>query len=80
MSSGFLKSRLLFKQFEWAAAYFDAELTERLNGPPVQEIENADLLDPSARAIDPIDLQVISHCSTQVVLQAKKIWLVKLHI
>ncbi len=56
----FLRSRLLFKEFEWAAAYFAADLTERLNGPPVQEIENADLLNPSlARAIDPMGLQVI---------------------
>lgn len=56
----FLKSRLLFKEFEWAAAYFTADLTKRLNGPPVQEIENADLLDSSlARAIDPMGLQVI---------------------
>ncbi len=56
----FLTSRLLFKEFEWGAAYFAADLTERLNGPPVQEIENADLLDPSlARAIDPMGLQVI---------------------
>lgn len=56
----FLKSRLLFKKVEWAAEYFSADLTERLNGPPVQEIENADLLDPSlVRAIDPMGLQVI---------------------
>ncbi|MEX6689916.1 cytochrome c peroxidase [Danxiaibacter flavus] len=56
----FLKSRLLFKEFEWAAAYFAADLTERLNGPPVQEIENADLLDPTlARGVNPIGLQVI---------------------
>ncbi|MBS1746561.1 MAG: c-type cytochrome [Bacteroidetes bacterium] len=56
----FLQSRLLFKKFEWAATYFASELTERLNGPPVQEIENADLLDSTlARAIDPMGLQVI---------------------
>nr|WP_068888822.1 cytochrome c peroxidase [Pedobacter panaciterrae] len=56
----FLKSRLLFKKFEWAAEYFTADLTKRLNGPPVQEIENADLLDPSlARAVDPMGLQMI---------------------
>lgn len=56
----FLRSRLLFKEFEWAATYFASDLTERLNGPPVQEIENADLLDPSlARAVDPMGLQVI---------------------
>ncbi|MGH2622686.1 MAG: cytochrome-c peroxidase, partial [Sphingobacterium sp.] len=56
----FLKSRLLFKKFEWATAYFTADLNNRLNGPPIQEIENADLLDPSlARGIDPMGLQVI---------------------
>ncbi|HVX00588.1 MAG TPA: cytochrome c peroxidase [Candidatus Babeliaceae bacterium] len=56
----FLKSRLLFKKFEWAAEYFSADLTKRLNGPPIQEIENADLLDSSlARAVDPMGLQVI---------------------
>jgi cytochrome c peroxidase len=56
----FLRTRLLFKEFEWAAAYFVADLTKRLNGPPVQEIENADLLDASlARAVDPVGLQVI---------------------
>ena len=60
LQQAFLKSRLLFKEFEWAAAYFTADLTERLNGPPVQEIENADLLDPAlARAIDPMGLQMI---------------------
>ncbi len=56
----FLKSRLLFKKFEWIAEYFSADLTKRLNGPPVQEIENADLLDSSlVRAADPMGLQVI---------------------
>jgi cytochrome c peroxidase len=56
----FLKSRLLFKKFEWASTYFAADLSDRLNGPPVQEIENADLLDPSmAFGIDPMGLQVI---------------------
>ena len=57
----FLQSRRLFKKFEWAAEYFTADLTKRLNGPPVQEIENADLLDPSlARGVDPTGLQVIA--------------------
>ena len=56
----FLKSRLLFKKFEWATAYFTADLSKRLNGPPVEEVENADLLDPSlARGVDPVGLQVI---------------------
>lgn len=60
VQQAFLKSRLLFKRFEWAATYFTADLTKRLNGAPVQEIENAELLDPSlTRAIDPMGLQVI---------------------
>lgn len=60
VQQAFLRSRLLFKKFEWASEYFTADLSRRLNGPPVQEIENADLLDPSlARAVDPIGLQVI---------------------
>ncbi|WP_182983661.1 cytochrome-c peroxidase [Sphingobacterium sp. UME9] len=56
----FLKTRLLFKKFEWASEYFTADLSRRLNGPPVEEVENADLLDPSlARGVEPIGLQVI---------------------
>lgn len=59
IKQAFLKSRLLFKKFEWAAAYFSADLTKRLNGPPVVEVENADLLDSSlVRSIDPVGLQV----------------------
>jgi len=59
IKQSFLKSRLLFKKFEWAAAYFSADLTKRLNGPPVVEVENADLLDSSlVRSIDPVGLQV----------------------
>lgn len=60
IQQAFLKSRLLFKEFEWSAEYFSADLTKRLNGPPVQEIENADLLDSSlVRAVDPMGMQVI---------------------
>lgn len=60
LQQAFLKSRLLFKKFEWATAYFTADLNKRLNGSPVQEIENADLLDSSlVRAIEPIGLQVM---------------------
>ncbi len=60
VQQAFLKSRLLFKRFEWAATYFTADLTKRLNGPPVQEIENADLLDSSlTRAVEPMGLQVM---------------------
>lgn len=56
----FLKARLLFKEFEWAVDYFTSDLARRLNGPPVHEIENADLLDKSmAFTIAPTGLQVI---------------------
>ena len=60
LKQAFLTARLLFKKFEWAAEYFTADLTKRLNGPPVEEVENADLLDPSlSRGVDPMGLQVI---------------------
>ncbi len=56
----FLKARLLFKKFEWAAEYFMGATTLMVNGPPVQTVDNADLLDPVlARAYDPTGLQVI---------------------
>lgn len=56
----FLKARLLFKKFEWAAEYFMGATTLMVNGPPVEEVENADLLDPAlTRPIEPSGLQVI---------------------
>jgi cytochrome c peroxidase len=56
----FLKTRLLFKKFEWAAEYFMGATTAMVNGPPVQEVENADLLDPAlARGLTPSGLQVM---------------------
>jgi cytochrome c peroxidase len=56
----FLKSRLLYKKFEWAAAYFMGSTTQRVNGPPVQEVEEADLLNPAYTwARDPSGLQVM---------------------
>ncbi len=58
--SAFLKVRLLYKNFEWASEYFTADLARRVNGPPVPEIENADLLDPTlAYTIGPMGLQLI---------------------
>jgi len=60
LKQAFLQSRLLYKKFEWAAAYFSADLNKRLNGPPVNEVENADLLDASfIRSVDPMGLQVV---------------------
>lgn len=60
LQARFLSARLLYKKFEWAAEYFIAPLARRLNGPPRQEVENADLMDPSmAYATDPRGLQVI---------------------
>ena len=60
IEQAFIRSRLLYKRFEWAATYFTFDLAKRINGPPVEEIENADLLDPVlARGQDPMGLQVI---------------------
>lgn len=60
LQKDFLKARLLYKKFEWAAEYFIAPLAERINGPPDQEVENADLMDPTmAYAVNPAGLQVI---------------------
>jgi cytochrome c peroxidase len=56
----FLKARLQLKRFEWAAEYFAGATTQLVNGPPVQEVENADLLDPTLTVgLDPSGLQVI---------------------
>src|SRR5690242_17557659 len=56
----FLKARLLFKKFEWAAEYFMGATTRMVNGPPVQEVGNADLLDPAlTQGLDPAGLQVM---------------------
>lgn len=56
----FLKARLLYKRYEWAAEYFMGSLARRVNGPPVEEVENADLRDPSlSYAQPPSGLQVI---------------------
>lgn len=56
----FLTSRKLFKRFEWAAEYFMGPTTRFVNGPPVQDVENADLLDPVlSRPRDPAGLQVM---------------------
>ncbi|HLR37638.1 MAG TPA: cytochrome c peroxidase [Chitinophagaceae bacterium] len=56
----FLKSRILYKKFEWASTYFMGVNTQMVNGAPVPEVENADLLDPNyMRAIAPSGLQVI---------------------
>ena len=56
----FLKARLLYKKIEWAAEYFTGSLSQRVNGPPNQEVENADLMDPAmVYEINPTGLQVI---------------------
>jgi cytochrome c peroxidase len=56
----FLKARILFKKFEWASEYFLGFVTKKVNGPPVQEVENADLMNPTfIYPIDPHGLQVM---------------------
>jgi len=60
LQTRFLSARLRYKKFEWAAEYFIAPLARRLNGPPSQEVENADLMDPTmAYAINPSGLQIV---------------------
>lgn len=60
LQSFFVKTRILFKKFEWAAEYFEGAITQKVNGPPVQEVDNADLLNPVyTYAISPSGLQVI---------------------
>ena len=56
----FLQARLRFKKFEWASEFFAADLSKRLNGPPVEEVDNADLLDPVyAQGVAPVGMQVM---------------------
>lgn len=49
----FLKARLSYKRFEWAAEYFEPLTAISINGPPVQEVE------PSGQVNEPSGLQVI---------------------
>jgi cytochrome c peroxidase len=50
----FLRARLSYKKFEWAAEYFLPANARLVNGPPVQEIE-----EPEIQVLDPDGLQVI---------------------
>ena len=49
----FLRARLGYKRFEWAAEYFEPTASKIVNGPPVQEVEL------SGQVIEPSGLQVI---------------------
>ncbi len=49
----FLRARLSYKQFEWAAEFFEPATSRFVNGPPVQEVE------PSGQVIEPAGLQVM---------------------
>jgi cytochrome c peroxidase len=49
----FLKARLSYKKFEWAAEYFEPLTATTVNGPPVQEVET------DGQVIEPSGLQVI---------------------
>lgn len=53
LQSLFLKTRLAYKNFEWAVEYFVPVTSRFVNGPPVQEVEI------SGRVIEPAGLQVI---------------------
>ncbi|GAA4299804.1 cytochrome-c peroxidase [Compostibacter hankyongensis] len=52
----FLRARLLYKRFEWAAEYFAGSTTLFVNGPPVQEVS---VNGPLVQAFKPAGLQVI---------------------
>ena len=49
----FLKARLAYKRFEWAAEYFDPSAGRAVNGPPVREVER------SGQVFEPSGLQLI---------------------
>lgn len=48
LKSLFLKARLTYKRFEWAAEYFDPATARFVNGAPVQEVEmtNGQIFEP----------------------------------
>jgi cytochrome c peroxidase len=50
----FLRTRLAYKNFEWAAEYFVPATSRFVNGPPVQEVEMA-----GHQVFEPAGLQVI---------------------
>lgn len=49
----FLKTRLAYKNFEWAAEYFEPATSRFVNGPPVEEVEALN------QVIEPAGLQII---------------------
>jgi cytochrome c peroxidase len=53
----FLKTRLAYKRFEWAAEYFMPADARIINGPPVPEVEM-----PGLNISDPAGLQLIEPC------------------
>ena len=50
----FLKTRIAYKKFEWAAEYFAPQTSRFVNGPPVLEVEMS-----SGQVFEPAGLQVI---------------------
>lgn len=60
LQAAFLKTRLHYKSFEWAAEYFVGTTAAFINGPADQEVDNADLLSAEyARGLAPSGLQVM---------------------
>ena len=51
----FLKARVAYKKFEWAAEYFEPSASRSVNGPPVQEVER------SGQVFEPSGLQVLEN-------------------
>src|SRR3982750_1006525 len=53
LQESFLRARLAFKKFEWAAEYFEPLTAKAINGPPVPEAEI------SGQIIQPSGLQIM---------------------
>ncbi|HEY4875558.1 MAG TPA: cytochrome c peroxidase, partial [Puia sp.] len=62
----FLKARLAYKKFEWAAEYFEPSASRLVNGPPVEEVEN------SGQVLQPAGLQVMENMIFPVFDTARK--------
>jgi cytochrome c peroxidase len=53
----FIKTRMAYKKFEWAAEYFMPVTARQVNGPLVPEVEM-----PEMTVTEPVGLQVIESC------------------
>ena len=71
LQENFLRMRVAFKKFEWAAEYFEPAVSRVVNGPPVQEVELSGVV------IEPGGLQVIEGLLFPVFDTARKAELIR---